>query len=273
MAVYARLWHGAIALAVLAGLVVQIILVATLSSRPHNATAGVIAGATMYGRYVRTASFFTIQSNILAGLTSAQLAFNPNRDGRAWRVLRLDALTGITVTGIIYTTVLARVHEPKGWEQVTTNTLFHYVTPIAVVVGFILFGPRPRVDRAVVLWSLIWPATWFAYTVIRGTVDSWYPYPFVDVITHGYARVLLNAALATVVLGVVGVLYWLGDRRLPLGDSLLSRIGSSRSPTSQELSASSPGDPDPSPDRSIAALPGRSTRTPGYRRRHNLERN
>lgn len=213
--VLARLWHGIVAVEVLAGLIVQIALVATLPARPHQLAPGVIAGATGAGRYLRTISFFTIQSNLLAGISSAQLALAPQRDGRVVRVLRLDALLGITVTGIVYATVLARIHEPKGWEQVTTNTLFHYVTPMAMVAGWLLFGPRPRINWSVVFAALGWPIAWFGFTLARGSIDPWYPYPFVDVSTHGYGRVLLNAAAVTLVLGITGALYWAGDRWLP----------------------------------------------------------
>jgi predicted secreted protein len=210
----ARVWHGAIALAVLAGLVVQIVMVARLHAAPHDVTPGVVAGATAPARFLRLLSFFTIQSNLLVGFTSTALALDPGRNGRIWRVVRLDALVGIAVTGIVYSTVLARMHEPKGWEQVTTNTLFHYVTPIATVLGWLLFGPRPRIDRTTVVTALAWPAAWFGYTLARGTSDHWYPYPFVDAVTHGYARVLLNAVLVTLVLGAVSALFWFGDSRL-----------------------------------------------------------
>jgi len=195
-------------------MVVQLAMVARLHAAPHDVTAGVVAGATAPARFLRLLSFFTIQSNLLVGITSAQLAFDPSRDGRIWRVARLDALVGIAVTGIVYSTVLARIHEPKGWEQVTTNTLFHYITPIAAVLGWLLFGPRPRMDRTTVLAALAWPTAWFAYTLARGTSDRWYPYPFVDVVSHGYARVLLNAVLVTLVLGAVSALFWFADSRL-----------------------------------------------------------
>jgi predicted secreted protein len=210
----ARAWHGLLAAAVLAGMVVQVALVARLHAAPHDVTAGVVAGATAPARYLRIISFFTIQSNLLVGFTSAQLALNPRHDGRIWRVVRLDGLVGIAVTGIVYSTVLARMHEPNGWEQITTNTLFHYITPIAAVLGWLLFGPLPRISRTTVLAALIWPAAWFGYTLVRGAVDHWYPYPFVDVASHGYARVVLNAVLVTLVLGAVSAVFWLGDRRL-----------------------------------------------------------
>lgn len=212
----ARVWHGVIAVAVLVGMVVYVVMVARLHSSPHDVTPGVVAGATAPARFLRLFSFFTVQSNLLVGYVSATLALDPQRDGRIWRVARLDALVGIAVTGIVYSTVLARIHQPKGWEQVTTNTLFHYITPIAAVLGWLLFGPRPRITRAVLLAALIWPAAWLGYTLARGPSDGWYPYPFLDVVTHGYARVVLNAVLVTLVLAAVSAVFWLGDRRLPV---------------------------------------------------------
>jgi hypothetical protein len=160
------------------------------------------------------ASFFTIQSNILIGLTSAQLAIRPDRDGALWRVVRVAGLVGITVTGIVYSTVLARIHEPSGWEQTSTNAVFHYAVPIGAVLGWLLFGPRPRIERSTVLWSLGWPLLWFGYTLVHGEITGWYPYPFVSVAEHGYGRVLLNALAVTAVLGAVAAGFAVGDRKL-----------------------------------------------------------
>jgi uncharacterized membrane protein len=212
--VFARAWHATIALVVLAGLAVQLAIAVDVSAHPPAHAVGTLAGTALAGRIVRVFSFFTIQSNVLAGIVSAQLALRPDRDGPVWRVARLDALVGITVTGIVYSTVLARIHEPKGWEQVSTNIAFHYVVPVLMVLGWLLLGPRPRVDWSVVRWSLVWPLLWGAYTVIHGELSNWYPYPFVDVASHGYARVVSNALIVTLVLGTVAVLFGVGDRRL-----------------------------------------------------------
>lgn len=39
---------------------------------------------------------------------------NPARDGRIWRIIRLDALLGITITGIVFDTILAsQVHHRR----------------------------------------------------------------------------------------------------------------------------------------------------------------
>ena len=110
--------------------------------------------------------------------------------------------------------MLARIHEPRGWEQTSSNLIVHYVVPLAMVIGWLLFGPRPRISASVVGWSLAWPVAWLGYTLIRGEIWHWYPYPFVDAATEGYARVLLNAVAVTAVFGAVAALFGWGDRRL-----------------------------------------------------------
>ncbi len=211
----ARLWHGTIAVLVVIALAIQVGIAVRAGATPAGHAVGTLAGAPVAGRVLRTLSFFTIQSNILAAITAAQLAMDPNRDGPIWRVVRLDALLGITVTGIVYSTVLARVHEPTGWDQISTNIIFHYLAPIMMIIGWLLFGPRPRIALPIVLWALAWPVLWFAYSLAHGAISAWYPYPFVDVTTHGYRQVLINALLITLILGTVGTLYWLGDHKLP----------------------------------------------------------
>jgi hypothetical protein len=204
-----------VAVLVLVALVVQIVIAVRLSGVPHDVSAGFVRGSSLAGRIIRVLSFFTILSNLLSGIVSAQLAARPDRDGPAWRPLRLAALFGITVTGIVYSTVLAAIHQPNGAAEVTVNTIVHYVVPVLMVVGWLLFGPRPRTDWRAIGWSLLFPVLWLAYTIIRGAIWAWYPYPFVDVTAHGYARVALNALLVTVVLGVVAALFALGDAKLP----------------------------------------------------------
>jgi hypothetical protein len=104
----ARGWNFVIAFLVAAGMLVQIWIAIRVSGTPKGHATGTLAGTPLANRVLRVFSFFTIQSNLLAGITSAQLFRNPNRDGRIWRAMRLAALFGITVTGIVYSTVLGR---------------------------------------------------------------------------------------------------------------------------------------------------------------------
>jgi hypothetical protein len=167
-------------------------------------------------RFIRLASFFTIQSNVLVGVSAAVLALAPARDGALWRVLRLDGLIGISVTGVVYTTVLRGSQHLHGWALVT-DAVFHYAVPLATVLGWLAFGPRPRCDLRTAAWSLAWPLAWLGYTLLHGWASRWYPYPFIDVTRHGYPVVLLNALVAAAVLASMAAAFWLGDAFLPGG--------------------------------------------------------
>jgi hypothetical protein len=71
--------------------------------------------------------------------------------------------------------------------------------------------------QTALVW-LVYPLAWFAYTLIRGSVADWYPYPFVDVSRHGYGGVLLQALVFTAAFAVGAAAFVLiGDRRLPSG--------------------------------------------------------
>jgi hypothetical protein len=45
-------------------------------------------------KLVRFISYFTIESNLLVMVVAATLAIDPERDGRWWRVLRLNVAAG-----------------------------------------------------------------------------------------------------------------------------------------------------------------------------------
>ncbi len=46
----------------------------------------------------------------------------------------------------------------------------------------------------------IYPIGWLVYTLVRGAIVDWYPYPFLDVGLHGYPRALLACAAVAVLL-------------------------------------------------------------------------
>ncbi|MCW6003995.1 Pr6Pr family membrane protein [Micromonospora sp. CPCC 205371] len=209
----ARLWQAILFAVVATAFVAQLILVLR-GSTDVNATNGQSPARTGT-RVVNLFSFFTIQSNLLVLAAAATLAADPARDGRCWRVLRLVGLLGITITGIVYTTVLAGDRPLHGIE-VWLNTAFHYFRPAWTVVGWLLFGPRPRITWVVVAWAFAWPAAWIGYTMVRGAVTGWYPYPFLDAAALGYPVALRNVAgVLVIALAIAAVLRYLDQRLAP----------------------------------------------------------
>ncbi|MGH8775679.1 MAG: Pr6Pr family membrane protein [Jiangellaceae bacterium] len=199
----ARWWHGLTALVAGASLVAQFVVI--LNDGNENSTV------------VRYFSYFTILSNIAVCAVSAILARQPDHDGPAFRVFRLAAVVCISVTGVVHYNVLRplpEVQDLTGWSQVCDIGL-HIVVPILVLVGWLAFGPRPRIDMRTIAVSILLPVAWLAYTLVHGAVSDWYPYPFVDMAEHGYGRVLLNCLGVAVVYLVCCALAHLADRKLP----------------------------------------------------------
>lgn len=186
----ARVWFGATAACVLAGVVISAITAA-------NNTGGHFDPAA--ARVANTFAYFTIQSNLLVGLAALLLAVRPDRSSTVFAVLRLSGLIAITITALVFHSVLAQTLDLKGWDAFG-NQLVHTVVPVMAVVGWLLFGPRRLVSARIAWISSIFPVCWVTFTLIRGTIVHWYPYPFIDVTELGYGRVAANCVLATLLM-------------------------------------------------------------------------
>jgi hypothetical protein len=200
----ARWFHGIAAGVAWSALLLQLLLVIL----NHDSTTGVVTAIVNYF------SFFTILSNILVAVMMTALAMNPIRESAAFGPLRLDSLLMITITGLVYLIVLAPLWNPQGWQAVADYGL-HYVVPLLVLVGYGVFGPRPRLSFGNILPALAIPAVWIGYTLIRGAIVNWYPYPFIDVDKHGYGMVTINILVILVIALVLAVGFILLDKKLP----------------------------------------------------------
>lgn len=206
----ARLWHGATFVVGLFALVAQLIL-AIQGAR----VLVEVDPPSLPERLIRLVGYFTIQANIAVTVTAFTLLRDPERDGRWWRVVRVAAVVGITITGIVHWFFLRPLLDLSGWSYLC-DKLLHVVVPLLAVVGWLLFGPRPRVALRDWLLALIWPAAWLAYTLVRGSVTGFYPYPFLNVSELGAAAVAVASVAITALFVLVSLVLWLGDRRLPV---------------------------------------------------------
>jgi len=206
----AVVWHGATFLVIAPSIVIQLALVIQGHGVLVEAERLV---APLPERVLRFFSYFTIQSNLLAAGTALSLIARPNRDGRRWRVLRIAAIVGMTVTFVVYMIALRPLLHLDGIARLT-NIGFHYVAPVLTVGGWLIFGPWPRIDVESLVRHLAWPFSYLIYILVLGAVTGWYPYPFIDVSQLGYRRTLSNALVVTVLLLFVGVVYRIIDTRL-----------------------------------------------------------
>ncbi|MCZ2825618.1 MULTISPECIES: Pr6Pr family membrane protein [unclassified Modestobacter] len=185
---------------------------ATSLTRTLIETAG--GRTTVVTELIRWLSLFTVVSNVLVLAAATSLAIDPVRSGRLWRVLLLDALLAITVTGLVFSVLLSPTVDPTG-VTVWTNLVLHYLSPLAMVVGWLVFGPRPRITGGTVAWAMVFPVAWIGWTMWHGAQSRWYPYFFLDARDLGLTIALRNTAFVVLLALMFLLLYWAADRWLP----------------------------------------------------------
>lgn len=145
-------------------------------------------------------SYFTIESALLSAAVLLVGAIAPSADPRR-QLLRGAATVCMATTGLVDAVVLSGLSLglTSGW----VNLVVHRVLPAVLVVDWLTQPPRrPIPYRAVPLW-FVPPLVFAVYTLVRGPVAHWYPYPFLDPRGVGYVRVAANLAGTLVVLAVL----------------------------------------------------------------------
>ena len=157
-------------------------------------------------------SYFTIQSNLI-GIAALLLPFGWPRERRPFWVdwVRGAATVYLTVTFVVVIVLLQNID--VGLQLAWVDVTLHKVTPIVLFVDWLLDPPLWITPRAALAW-LVYPLGWLAYTMVRGPIAGWYPYPFLDPARGGYGQVAVTilvilAAGAVLCLAIA----WLGNRR------------------------------------------------------------
>lgn len=144
-------------------------------------------------------SFFTIQSNLLAAGVLTLVALR----GSAPRSARLELARGavtlyLLITGVVFALLLSNLPEELQLTRPWVDTTLHQIVPIVVVLDWLLDPPRVRIAARTALLWLAYPVAYVVYSLVRGEIVDWYPYPFVNVATYGYAAVLRNCVVLLV---------------------------------------------------------------------------
>jgi hypothetical protein len=159
-------------------------------------------------------SYFTILTNVLVGVTMLVAALLT----AAGRLETLDVVRGAAavyalVVGIGFAVLLSGLEDVAFTAVPWDNVVLHYLVPAAVLVDLVLDPPRRRLRFVPSLGWLAFPLAYLAYSLVRGEITGWYPYPFLDPATDGVGGI----ALTTLALLVLGAVLTLGACRLSGG--------------------------------------------------------
>jgi hypothetical protein len=159
-------------------------------------------------------SYFTILSNILVAVTFTYAAVAPNSQAGRFLLrptVALGTAVYITITGITFYFLLSSLYTLAGWTE-HFDHLLHYVMPPGFVLFWLLFVPKGMLHLRSVLWMMIPPLLYGAWTLLHGAVSGFYPYPFVDVTELGYPRVFLHIIEFVFFFSFAGIVYVFIDR-------------------------------------------------------------
>lgn len=152
--------------------------------------------------------FFTILSN----LTATAVFIEGGRRQMTGRspvpdMWRGAAVVFMTVTFVVFALLLRDLQEQLNTNIAWVDTVLHRVMPVAVMADWLIEPPHGQLGfrRALVPW-LAPPLVWTAFTMIRGALDGWYPYPFLDPDNGGYGTVALYMVAIT---GLFVAVIWL----------------------------------------------------------------
>lgn len=128
-------------------------------------------------------SYFTIQSSLinvvilaLSGLVAVRLRAESSLLG----VLRASVVSYAVVTAVVYN-VLLRGLPDEGYVGVQwPNEVIHVWVPLFLLLDWLFSPARPVLRMRDVRIVVIYPIAWLAFTIVRGLLDGWFPYPFLE---------------------------------------------------------------------------------------------
>lgn len=161
-------------------------------------------------------SFFTVISNALAALLFIFCgAIFPSFHKPVIQIIRGAIVLYMLMTGVIFSLVLAGIENVDLTAVPWDNTVLHYIMPFVVVLDWLIDPPRKRLGFKQTWTWLLLPVAYVAYSLLRGSIVNWYPYPFLNP-THS-STLTFVITLGIMAVGII-VASWL-LRLVPLRQS------------------------------------------------------
>lgn len=157
-------------------------------------------------------SFFTIQSNLVAALLLVTVGAYVllGKSGRTVAYLRGALTLYMTMTGIIYVLLLAGYEQALQTTIPAVNIILHYIMPVVILADWLVFPPEKKLSFRIALVWLAYPLLYLVYSLIRGSITDWYPYPFINPTLSGWPN-LIGTSLA-IALGSLALTWLLVQR-------------------------------------------------------------
>ena len=160
------------------------------------------------GPAVNFFSFFTVQCNMLVAISMTYAALSVNTNGGHF-FTKLSVQTAIAlyifIVALVYNTVLRGLVPLAGWN-LFVDTMLHVVIPILYLLYWGFMRPKGNLEYRNGIFWVFFPLAYLIYSLVRGAIVHWYPYPFLNADKLGYAKVSVNVAVMIAVFFVAGLI-------------------------------------------------------------------
>jgi hypothetical protein len=138
-------------------------------------------------------SFFTNLSNLFAAIIlilGAIYLIKRREPTVKDDIIRGTSVACMALVGMVFSVLLRDVD--LGHLLPWVNILLHYIMPIVIVIDWLYPPPKNKLKLGQIVYGLIFPLLYLAYSIIRGAILGFYAYPFFNPAkSGGYGGVAL----------------------------------------------------------------------------------
>ena len=155
-------------------------------------------------------AYFTIETSLLMGAMLSAGAwfawFKGNEAPRWFEISRVSLAAANIVVAVVYNALLRGSPDDSrdiavGYVWPTPpNEVLHVWAPIVVALELLIVNSKIRLKLVEALWAAAFPILWLAGSIIRGNIDHWWPYWFINPDLYGVPSMLMYIAGITMIL-------------------------------------------------------------------------
>lgn len=132
-------------------------------------------------------SYFSIQGTLICAVVLAVTGVRAIRglsETRLITLTRLSTTVYVVVISVVYNALLrggAGDIRDAGYKwPVLPNEIIHVWGPILMLLDWLLIAGFSSVRLRAAFWVVLYPVAWILFSVIRGNIDGWWAYWFLD---------------------------------------------------------------------------------------------
>jgi hypothetical protein len=157
-------------------------------------------------------AYFSIQGTMICAVVLAVTgvrALQGLPETKLLHLVRLSTTVYVVVISVVYNALLrggAGDIRDAGYNwPVLPNEIIHVWGPIVMLLDWLLVAGFASVRLRAAFWVVVYPVAWILFSVIRGNIDGWWAYWFLDPTDKGGVTGML-----TYIFGIAALMIGLG---------------------------------------------------------------